>query len=367
MNKHADIIVAGGGVIGMMAAWRLQKAGFATLVLDSGGPAATNAAAGMLAPSFEKALHHAGEALSAFSGESLKRWRTTARELEAACGAAIDFDDSGILSVAFSDDEAGELRADHGGGRILQRKTALELEPGLSPSIVSARLAAGEGQVDPRKALAALGEAFRREGGRVRRGAAVAGVVASKALGVALRSGERLYAEKIVIATGARIAGVARLPKGALFPVKGEALAITNNRFGPRRVIRTRRAYLCPKSDGRVVIGATEIPGDWTITTHAPRIGDLRKGADAAFRSLVPAVEVERWAGLRPATRDGAPVIGPAPDGPAGVFYALGHYRNGVLLAPATADAIAEWAKTGAAPSSVAAFSAARFKDLGVC
>lgn len=367
MKKHADIIVAGGGVIGMMAAWRLQQSGFQTLVIDSGGPAATNAAAGMLAPSFEKALHHAGEALEEFSVASLERWRTTARELEAACGGPIDFDDRGILSVAFSDDEAGDLCADHGGGRLLDRKAVLDLEPGLSPSVVSGRLATGEGQVDPRKVLGALGEAFRRAGGRIRRGAAVAGIVAAKGRGVALRSGERLYADKIVIATGARTAGVASLPQGTVFPVKGEALAITNMPGGPSRVVRTRRAYLCPKSDGRVVIGATEIPRDWALTTHATRVDDLRNGAEAAFASLVPAVEVERWAGLRPATRDGAPIIGPAPHGPDGVFYALGHYRNGVLLAPATADAIAEWAKTGVAPSSIAAFSAARFTDLGVC
>ncbi len=185
------------------------------------------------------------------------------------------------------------------------------------------------------------------------------------AVNARLFDGETLAAACVVIATGARVAGLADLPKGAAFPVKGEALAIKRPASGPNRVVRTSSAYLCPKADGRVVIGATEVPGDWSLNADDARVEALKKGAAFAFPALKDAVEVERWAGLRPATKDGAPIIGPAPE-TQGVIFALGHYRNGILLAPATADAIVRLIVEGRLDPSIAAFSAARFNQLGV-
>jgi glycine/D-amino acid oxidase-like deaminating enzyme len=156
-----------------------------------------------------------------------------------------------------------------------------------------------------------------------------------------------------------------------VFPVKGEALALARPSSAPSRVIRTRSAYLCPKADGRVIVGATEIVRDRSLTTDGARIDALKAGAVRAAPVLASAREIERWAGLRPATADGLPIIGPAPEGPKGLLYALGHYRNGVLLAPATAEALAQLIldaarfsplpQAGEGNSSFAAFSAARF------
>lgn len=365
--KHADVIIAGGGIIGLMTGWMLARAGVSAVVIDAGGPAATNAAAGMLAPSFERTLHKSGDALAEFSEKSLERWRELEGTLADRSGVFLDFDGSGVLSVAFDDIEAA-FEGDARSGERLDRAEVLKLEPTLSSSVRGGWFAKNDGQIDPRRVREALARALVHDGGALIRGKRVAGVqtAGGKVSGVVLGDGERLAARHVVIATGARVHGVADLPAGAVFPVKGEALAIERVEGSPRRVIRTTRAYLCPKSDGRIVIGATEVKDDWSLNTDERRVGALRAGAMAAIPALESAQEIERWAGLRPGTKDGAPIIGPAPDGPEGLFYALGHYRNGVLLAPATADALAALIEKGRLSPSIAAFSAARFTRLGV-
>lgn len=361
--RNADVLIVGGGIIGLMTGWMLARRRVRALVVDSGMPAASDAAAGMLSPSFERALHGGGGALTDFSTESLRRWRELAPALAEASGVDLDFDCGGILAVAFDEFEAAAFDADARGGERLSRAQALEFEPALSSCVRGAWFAKNDGQVDPRRARAALTRALANDGGALIRGKRVASVISAsgKISGVLLDSGERLAARHVVIATGARVDGIADLPKGAVFPVKGEALAIERIGGSPKRVIRTSRAYLCPKADGRIVIGATEVKGDWSLNTNERRTGDLRNGAVAAFPALEEAREISRWAGLRPATKDGAPVIGPAPQGPDGLLYALGHYRNGVLLAPATAGALAELVIEGCLSPSIAAFGAARF------
>lgn len=365
---NPDVVIAGGGIVGLMTGWTLARAGVRVIVIDAGVPAATNAAAGMLAPSFEGSLHKAGDALAEFSMASLRRWREIRGPLEEEAGLAIDFDESGILSAAFDEGEAEAFEKDKEGGEWLRREDVLALEPSLSPSVLGGWFAREDGQVDPRKALRALSIAFCKRGGELRRGKRVTEILSAdgQITGVRLHDGERLIASTAIVATGARIAGLADLPAGAAFPVKGEALAIERVAGSPARVVRTSRAYLCPKSDGRVVIGASEVKGDWSIAAEGERINALRAGADAAAPALKAARELERWAGLRPATADGAPVLGEAPGGPKGLLYALGHYRNGILLAPATADALAALVTKGRLSNQIAAFSAARFSNLGV-
>lgn len=365
--RRADVIIVGGGVIGLMTGWMLARKGVDALVVDSGAPAATDAAAGMLAPSFEGSLHGGGDALGAFSAKSLARWREIAPLLAAASGVDIDFDERGVLCAALDDMEARVFEAGAGDSERLDRAGVLALEPSLSSAVRCGWFARCDGQVDPRRVRKALRRAVARDGAALRLGQRVLAVEITdgRAGGVVLDNGERLAARKVVIATGARIEGVASLPKGAVFPVKGEAIAVERIEGSPNRVVRTGGAYFCPKSDGRLVIGATEIPGDRSLNTDERRLRDLRAAAEAAFPALEKATEIERWAGLRPATYDGAPIIGPAPATP-GVIYALGHYRNGILLAPATADAVASLVETGREGPEIAAFSAARFTELGV-
>lgn len=366
MNRP-DVIIAGGGVIGLMSGWMLARAGVAVTVVDAGLPSATNAAAGMLAPSFERSLHKASDDLVAFSVNSLARWPAVAALLKERTGVDCDLQ-KGVLSVAFDEREAAAFEQDEEGGDRLTREEVLSLEPRIAPTLLSGRLAAEDGQVDPRLVRSALIDALIQDGGRILRGKSVEeirlGARDGSILSV-LSGGERLCAAHIIVATGARLprAAAPLLPAGAIFPVKGEALALVGG-LGPRRVVRTSRAYLCPKADGRVVIGATEIAHDWSLNPDEARVGALRNGAEHAFPSLGDAVEIDRWAGLRPATRDDAPIIGPAQNAP-GVILALGHYRNGILLAPATADAVRRLVTEGGEPA-IAAFSAARFNKLGV-
>lgn len=354
-----DILVAGGGVIGLMTAWRLAGEGLSVAVVDSGAPAATAAAAGMLAPAFERALH-AGPALAAFAKASLAQWREAAPQIEADSGRSVDFQTNGILSVAF-DDERGAFPEDLKGGAALTPKQARALEPALGAQIAAAWFAQGDGQIDPRALLAAIPAAIARRGGAVIRGKRVAEIetCGGAVRGVRLSTGERLAAGAVVLATGASPDGLGALPPGAICPVKGEALALVRGTGAPARVIRTRNAYLCPKADGRVIVGATEIAGDRSLSADGARIDALKAGALRAAPVLAGAREIERWAGLRPATADGLPVIGPAAEGPRGLLYALGHYRNGVLLAPATADAIARHVVNAA--DTPGAFSPGRF------
>jgi len=366
--RSTDVLIVGGGVIGLMTGWILARRRVRVLVVDAGRPAATDAAAGMLAPSFERSLHKAGDALADFSRESLERWRDLAPLLEERGGVSIDFDQRGVLWAAFAEGEAAAFAADAEGGERLDRSAVLSLEPALSPDVIGGWFAAGDGQIDPRRVRHALERALGNDGGEIRRGGVAAQLLSAggRVRGVALSSGEKLGAPIVILATGARVDGFAGLPAGAVYPVKGEALAVARIGGSNSRVIRTKRAYLCPKADGRIIIGATEAPGDWSLNPDADRVAALKAGGRAAIPALADAPEIDRWAGLRPATKDGAPIIGDAPEGPDGLFLALGHYRNGVLLAPATADALAGRIIDGRLSSRAAAFSAARFIRLGV-
>jgi glycine oxidase len=366
--RSFDVIIAGGGVIGLTAAFRLQREGLKTMVVDSGAPAATMAAAGMLVPSFEASLHGAAS-LGDFGEKSLEAWRTLASTLEAESGMSIDFDLSGVLVVSFPDDGPEGFEADHEGGAALGAAQLFALEPVLSRAASGARMAPNEGQVDAQRARRALEIAFAKRGGALLRGKAADSLIidGGRVSGVMLADGERFGAGAVIVATGAG-RGLGRLAAGAIYPVKGEALALARPAAGPAHVIRTTHAYLCPKADGRLIVGATSIPHDRSLNTDEGRLEALLNGAVRAVPALEKATLLASWAGLRPATADGAPIIGRHSADPEGLFYALGHHRNGVLLAPATADALARLILGGAPDPALAALSPDRFPNpLGVC
>ncbi len=374
----SDMVVVGGGVIGLALGWRLAVGGARVAIVDAGAaqPPATLAAAGMLAPSFETAGHEQGgddalsAALAAFGAASLAAWPAFAAELEAAAGMSVDLQTDGILAPAFTEAEASRVQAalqpaiDAGRALWLDRDEALRREPALASTLVGAGFSPGEGQVDARLVHHALQRAFANAGGSLRAKTRARRIMEAggRATGVALETGETIAAPVVVLATGAHRIEAAGGLDGGVFPVKGEALALMRPLAGlsPRAVIRASGAYICPKADGRIVIGATERPREDDLRIDGARIDALRAAAEAATPSLSAAPEVERWAGLRPATADGAPLIGPAPDGPVGLFAALGHYRNGVLLAPETARLIARALTTGNWGGSLSAFDPAR-------
>lgn len=356
-----EVAVIGSGIFGLACAFRLVEAGVRVRVYDDGGPVATAAAAGMLTPSFEAAHEPFSPDLLAFAYEGLALWPEFAAALAAETGIDVDLR-FGALGVARDDAEAVRLAHVAGTGIArLSPEEARRLEPALAP-VAAAVFAPAEGEVDPRLALEALRAALGRRG--VREARRVETLVADGAgFRIGFADGGAANVETVVLAAGAlagRIGGVAAAGARTVFPVMGEALALDAPTAPLRHVVRGEGVYLCPKTDGRVVVGATSLAFGGALDVDDARIRGLRGKAEGIVPALAALRERERWAGLRPATPDGAPLLGPHRDGPARLFFALGGYRNGVLLAPAVAAAIAEGVG-GGSPAGFAAFAPDRF------
>lgn len=364
-GKGFDIAVIGGGVIGLTLARALAGEGARVAVIDAGEavPAATRAAAGMLAPSFEYGELPAalGVALYHFGAHSLALWRDYAPALEEETGVFIDYRASGMLGVAYDEDGAVQLReqatqttALGGAAEMVSGDDARAMEPALSAKVAAALHAPDDAQVDPRRLTAALRASLTERRATFIAGKALRADAGRGGFSVALESGETIAADKVALASGAM--GLA--PKGLVHPVKGEATALAMEEGLFTRVIRAPGAYLCPKAEGRLVIGATEEKGRDDLTVAPEAVAGLRANAARAVPALDGAAELERWAGLRPGTPDSAPILGR--DGE-GRFLALGHYRNGVLHAPAAAEALAALILGRRGPVDIAPFGPERF------
>lgn len=387
-KQDFDIAIIGGGVIGRTLARALVPSGASIAVFDAGDdatamrhPPASAAAAGMLAPSFEctgdensnHAIDSTGafdEALYGFSSHSLTLWSDYAPALQEETGVFIDYRDHGALGVAFTEPElAGlarqaDLVARRGGAaEMISGDEARQIEPALSESFIGALWAHKDAQVDPRRLLTALGIALDKTGVRQVAARIVRLKDENQRTVLVSAAGETFSAAKLVFAGGA-LRGPT-LGEGAgrhIFPVKGEAVALLLGEGVLTRVVRAPGAYLCPKAEGRLVIGASEAPGRDDSSVDASAIEALIDSGVAALPALAGKSELERWAGLRPGTPDGGPILGQdmaAPEG--GRFLALGHYRNGILLAPATAIAMADVILGRAPAFDIAPFSPGRF------
>jgi glycine oxidase len=319
-------------------------------VLDRGalGDGASHVAAGMLAPVTEA---DAGErALLDLGLRSARAWPAFAAELEEAAGLDVGLRACGTLVVARDRDEAEaldrelDLRVRLGvrAARVLP-SAARRLEPALAPTLRLALDVPDDHAVDPRRVCLALARAADRAGVALRPGVEVAEVRPGR--GVALADGSIAGADQVVVAAGAWAGALPGVPEAArvpVRPVKGQSLRL-RDAGGPGlldRVVRFGGGYLVPRGDGRYVLGATVEERGFDTAMTALGVHDLLR--DAA--ELVPGVlelEIEELvAGLRPGTPDNAPVLGPSPVTD-GLVWATGHFRNGVLLAPVTADLVA--------------------------
>jgi glycine oxidase len=372
-----DLAVLGGGIVGLSVAWRARLAGMSVLLLerDELGSGATHVAAGMLAPVAEVEFGEAGKRVLELGVRSAEMWPDFAAELEQASGIDIGLRRTGTLVVARDEDEARELerqlafRESLGLHALrLRASEAREREPALAPTVRLALEAPDDHSVDPRLVVAALRRACELEGVLVRvhshvhaleldSGAKrVIGVRASRqwagdveAGGVAdvdvLEDGacELIYARDVVVAMGAWSGGLAGLPEGAgvpVRPVKGQIMRLRDP-AGPgllRRVVRFQGGYLVPRGDGRYVLGATMEERGFEPCATAGGVYELLRDA----HELVPGVSElrieELGVGYRPGTPDNAPVIGPGML--EGLTWATGHHRNGILLAPLTAELV---------------------------
>ncbi|HEY1360209.1 MAG TPA: glycine oxidase ThiO [Thermoleophilaceae bacterium] len=351
-EKSYDAVVIGAGLIGLSCAWRAAQRGLSVMVLDRSWPAAgaSGVAAGMLAPVTEAEFGE--EEILRQNIASRERWPGFAAELEERTGMGMDYREAGALVVAADRDDAEELRRLH----TFQRSLGLEaewlgpratrqLESGLSPRIGGAIHAPHDAQVDPPAAARALVTALREAGGEILSGAEVAEVEhdGGRVTGVRTSGGERVSAGAVVVAAGAWSPALAPLGDGPpVRPVKGQLLELRVRRGMPapcERIVRTPRCYILARGDGRVVLGATVEEQGFDTSVTADGVYRL---LEAAYEVLPDAGElelVEARAGLRPGTPDNVPLVGPGE--PDGVWWATGHYRNGVLLAPLTGELVA--------------------------
>jgi glycine oxidase len=355
-----DAVFVGGGVIGLACAWRAAQRGAEVAVVErSERPhaGATGVAAGMLAPVSE--LTFGERELLQLSLLSARLWPEFAAAVEAhSAGVETGYERCGALHVALDRDEAAQLRRLHDLQRELELEAewlgpsaCRELEPGLTPSFHGGVHAAGEAAVDPRALALALLAALSASGVEVRSGREVVdGIWDGRRLaGVRTAGGEEgeaeLRANAVVLCNGAWSGLTGWLPEAArppVRPVKGEVLELrTRPGHEPpaRGIVASERVYLVPRRDGRLVVGATqEEQGFDTSVTAGGALELLRE----AYRVLPEVAEMElagAVAGLRPGTPDNLPRIGPG--AVEGLVLATGHFRNGILLAPLTAEAIA--------------------------
>jgi glycine oxidase len=356
-NEPVDVLVVGGGIIGLAIAWRARARGLSVAVLerDRIGGGTSRVAAGMLAPVAEVEFGEAGRRVLDLGLRSAALWPRFAAELEAAAGgAAVGLLRSGTLIVARDEDEAAELerqlsfRESLGlAVRRLRPSQARELEPALAATLRMALEAPEDHSVDPRAVLDALTRACAAAGVVLRERTPVAGVErdgsGGRVTGVRLASGELQRCTHAVLAAGAwsgELEGLAGEDAVPVRPVKGQILRL-RDRAGAgmlRRVLRYEGGYLLPRADGRYILGATVEERGFELAPTAGGVHDLLRDA----RELVPGVrelEIEELSvGLRPGTPDNAPLIGPARLD--GLLWATGHHRNGILLAPLTAELI---------------------------
>lgn len=369
-QRNGSVVVLGGGVIGVSAAWLLAAEGRRVRLVDP-APAsgASWVAGGMLAPVAE--AWPGEEELLELGTASLWRWPEFAARLATDSGEPSGLDEHGTLVVGVDSADRDELDnlAEYLAslGRDVARHSSRglrRLEPSLGPSVRAGLEVPGDLAVDNRVALTAL-----------RAAATAAGVEFIDAAAEAVRSGsvdvwtssghhETLTCDVAVIAAGAHAADLHPRLRGAVRPVKGEVLRLRARSTSlppPKRTVRGpvhgRQIYLVPRPDG-VVVGATqyEVGFDDDVTVGGVR--DLIAGAERFVPGLAEYALAESAAGFRPGTEDNLPVLGWLDDG---VLAATGHHRNGFLLAPITAEAVAALVAGRDVPAETKAADPARW------
>jgi glycine oxidase len=304
--------------------------------------------------------------------ESLRRYPAFVAELEAASGLGVDYRPEGTLVVALDRDDAEHLRHQYEYQRSLGLPVAwlggaqaLEREPFLSPRVQAAVHIQSDHQVDTRRLLGALEVAAKQAGARVARGRKALGVVteAGRVVGVELEGGEAVPARAVVVAAGCWSRQLAGLPAGCVppvRPVKGQMLAVQMPAAPVvRGVIRAPEAYLVPRSDGRLVVGATSEEQGFDEAMTAGGLFELLRGAYEALPILYELPVTETWVGFRPGSLDNAPILGWT--WVEGLAMATGHHRNGILLTPVTADEVARSVWEGVNSPWIEGFGVGRF------
>ena len=374
-----DVLVVGGGVIGLPAAWRLAREGASVRVIDASGTrGATWASAGMLAPVSESFFGE--EDLLRLNLVALSRFPSFAAELEAAVEQLVGLRREGTLVVALDNGDRAALtrlsafRASLGfATEELIGSAARRLEPYLSTEVRAAVLAPGDRSVDNRRYAMALHAGVARAGVEVVERRVVELVVdGGRARGARTDDGSEWRADTVVLAAGAWSRDLPGLPAAGappVRPVKGQILRLglppAMRSAGPvlshtvRAIARGSEVYLVPRADGELVVGATSEEQGFDETVTAWAVSQLLRDAQEVLPIVGELALVEARVGLRPGTPDNGPVVGGCPV--EGLILATGHYRNGILLSALTADAVVDLVAGRAPGPEWAPFSPDRF------
>ncbi|GAC1414153.1 MAG: glycine oxidase ThiO [Candidatus Velthaea sp.] len=343
-----DVAIVGAGLIGAGIAYELAKRGASVTVFDRAEPAraASWAGAGMLAP-FSEELPDA--AMLELCRASLAAYPAFVDELHERSGVDARFLRYGTLHLALDDAALAQLHtrapiyaANGGDVHVLDRAQTLAREPVVARSVAGALFIANEAQVDNRRLGRALVAACERLGVRFERTAELAIEADTRRVRGVRSVHGFVAASTIVNAAGAWAGALDGVPQGArvpVFPIAGEMLAIAVPQNVARALIWLGHTYLVPREDGRLLVGATVHERGFDVTVSAAGMRDLLSEALRAAPVLGNFAVVETWAGLRPGTPDGRPYLGAT--AVEGYFVAAGHARNGILLAPVTARALA--------------------------
>ena len=345
--KTWDVIIIGAGIIGLSLAIELRKRGTQVLVVERGEPGreASHAAAGMLADCGSEIP----EALQALATASARMYPEFVHELQDESGVRVDLREQGTLLLSPGDDGrniSGSLPA-----------PLKQLEPALADPDRPA-IFLKERSVDPRALVGAALKAAKHRGVDISSGSSVTAVVTSQGRANGVSTDKTTYDAGNVVNCAGAWAGQLPPLHFPTRPVKGQMLAVAAPRL-LRHVIRAPKVYLVPRSDGRVLIGSTLEDAGYDKRTKASTIQRMHKAAIHLVPALETARVLEDWAGLRPGTPDGLPILGVT--SVPGYFAATGHFRDGILLAPITAHLMAQVITEAETDYDISAFSPARF------
>ena len=356
-----DVIVIGGGVIGLSIARQLAGSK-SVLLLDRGptGQGTSHSAAGMLSP-----LSEADDQGPFFQlcRSSLAMYDRFIEELQQESGLDVAYSKEGLLSLASSEEAAATLRHRYEwqrqagfGVELLLPAEVKKMEPLITAPITHAIFMKGERSVAPRRLLNAIRESCYARGVEIRTGVHVDAISANTIHFAHMR----MQAASIIIASGVWSAEFEGLkPRISISPRKGQILSLAMPAGAFRRMIRWGHSYFVPRSIGELIVGATNEDVGFESSVTPAGLGRLLTDAQAISSHVGSYPILETWTGLRPATPDELPILGPA--AVPGVYYATGHYRNGVLLAPITATIVADLVEGRRPGIDIQPYSPSRF------